>query len=291
MHKYLRSIGLGEYRNRQQMERLGEAVLEAPGWQDSIAENGDTRAYVARMFGPGFGVMLSGDWDPDKRVFHQEIIYPFLIGDRVTVNSCMSVQRLTDRDAYNGMCEEGDMGLSLIFSVQNVPEIRRAALPPYFDKALPVSMAALSDTGKILLPTIYTGKETEKDAEGKEKDRRALMEKARGGDERAIEILTMEDMDLYASISGRLRDEDIYSIVETSFMPCGMESDQYTVVAEILDAQRFVNELSGKGVWQMTIACKDLVFPVIIAEEDLLGEPAPGRRFKGDLWLQGRIHV
>lgn len=39
----------------------------------------------------------------------------------------------------------------------------------------------------------------------------------------------------------------------------------------------------------MTINCNDLIFDVCINEEDLMGEPKVGRRFKGNIWLQGKI--
>ena len=40
----------------------------------------------------------------------------------------------------------------------------------------------------------------------------------------------------------------------------------------------------------MVIDCNDLKFTLCINKKDLYGEPAPGRRFKGTVWMQGEIH-
>ena len=39
----------------------------------------------------------------------------------------------------------------------------------------------------------------------------------------------------------------------------------------------------------MLISCNGFDFHIAINDEDLLGEPLPGRRFKGEIWLQGMV--
>ena len=51
------------------------------------------------------------------------------------------------------------------------------------------------------------------------------MKQARDGNKSAMENLTMNDMDLYSSLSRRIMKEDVLSIVESSFIPYGIESD------------------------------------------------------------------
>ena len=40
-------------------------------------------------------------------------------------------------------------------------------------------------------------------------------------------------------------------------------------------------------VYDLTISCSDMLFHVGIAQKDLMGEPKVGRRFKGQIWMQG----
>ena len=57
-----------------------------------------------------------------------------------------------------------------------------------------------------------------------------------------------------------------------------------------MDVAKVRNHLTIEEIWQMTIECNDLLLDICINCEDLYGEPAVGRRFKGSIWLQGTIH-
>ena len=83
---------------------------------------------------------------------------------------------------------------------------------------------------------------------------------------------------------------DIFSLVDTYFMPYGVECDQYSVLGEITDMKLVTNGLTGEKVHILTLCCNDLNLKVAINSIDLLGEPAVGRRFKGSVWLQGQVN-
>ena len=76
--------------------------------------------------------------------------------------------------------------------------------------------------------------------------RNHLIAAAREGDEDAIESLTLEDIDTYSMLSRRIVNEDIFSIVDTSFMPYGIESDQYAVLGEILNVSQTTNRITDQ---------------------------------------------
>ena len=117
-----------------------------------------------------------------------------------------------------------------------------------------------------------------------------LLNAARNGDQTAIETLTLEDIDTYSQVSRRLANEDVFSIVDTYFMPYGVECDQYSILGEIQECHRVKNRMTGENVWIMTLECNELNFDVCINEKDLFGEPMEGRRFKGVIWLQGAVN-
>jgi hypothetical protein len=116
---------------------------------------------------------------------------------------------------------------------------------------------------------------------------RKLMEAAKDGDSNALEDLAMQDMRLANVIGERSAHEDIYSIVSTSFMPFGLESDQYTVIGVIEECDAIKNTLTEEEMYRMIIQCNDVRFSVVINSQDLIGIPEPGRRFKGEIWMQG----
>ena len=49
------------------------------------------------------------------------------------------------------------------------------------------------------------------------------------------------------------------------------------------------NYLTGEEIYNLTLDCNDMNVHVAINQKDLLGEPLPGRRFKGQIWLQGTV--
>ena len=48
---------------------------------------------------------------------------------------------------------------------------------------------------------------------------------------------------------------------------------------------------TGQRVCIMTVDTNDLIYDICINENDLLGEPVVGRRFKGNIWFQGSVRV
>ena len=117
------------------------------------------------------------------------------------------------------------------------------------------------------------------------------MKEARNGVEDAIESLTMQDMGMYNTISKKIQESDVYSLVDTTFIPCGVESDHYAILGEILYIKDEINMYTNEKIYILTIVCNDIIIEIAINEQDLLGEPAIGRRFKGDIWLQGAVHM
>ena len=141
----------------------------------------------------------------------------------------------------------------------------------------------------ILLPI-----QEEEDPENKKKDyyekRVRTVAEAKAGSEKAMETLTLQDMDLYAMLQRRVQQEDILSIVESYFMPYGMESDQYRMLGTIQNVRTERNKLSKEEIVILTVLCNGMQFDVCINRADLGGEPEVGRRFKGTVWLQGRVN-
>jgi hypothetical protein len=119
--------------------------------------------------------------------------------------------------------------------------------------------------------------------------RASLLESARKGNEEAMEILTMYDFELFNKVSHRLHKEDLYSIVDSTFMPAGISCDTYSILGEIIAWRELVNTASDEKLFELFLECNDLFFQVTINQKDLLGEPEVGRRFKGEIWMQGAI--
>lgn len=79
-----------------------------------------------------------------------------------------------------------------------------------------------------------------------------------------MESLTMEDIDLYSSITRRIQNEDILSIVTTYFMPYGIESDQYSVLGDIIEFTEEKNIITNEKIYCIKVSCNDIIFSVCI---------------------------
>lgn len=287
MHRFLRSIGFSTYQKKREIERL-LAELEKTAAKQRIQIDTDTNLCEIRAeVAPGMGVVMMGETD-EHGVFRREYYYPYLTGSDVSSTSDCSIQRHTEKETYAGLLDEYRVGISLIFYLENGFEYRERKLDRISRKVESVNLTGLAVEGKILLPLHKTRKQIEM-ARVAMKDRNNLLEAAKNGDEDAMETLTIEDIDMYSQISRRVMKEDIYSIVDSCFMPCGIECDQYSVIGEILRIEVKQNRVTGEEVCDLTLDCNDMIFHVCIAKKDLIGEPKVGRRFKGQIWMQGVV--
>ena len=179
--------------------------------------------------------------------------------------------------------------MTLIFYLQNVPDYLAVKNNKFYqNQSEGVILGALSTEGKVLLPVNKTEQKNPPTQQNTD-ERNRLIAEARNGNEDAIENLTLEDMDTYSMISRRVQHEDIMSIVESYFMPYGIESDQYSILGEITDVKLLQNRMTEENVYALDIRCNDMELSLCINQKDLFGEPQVGRRFKGNIWLQGSV--
>ncbi|MEF9840896.1 MAG: DUF3881 family protein, partial [Lachnospiraceae bacterium] len=66
--------------------------------------------------------------------------------------------------------------------------------------------------------------------------------------------------------------------------------DQYSILGEILKIHKSKNQITNEQLYMMTLDVNELELDVCVPVNELLGEPQIGRRFKGNIWLQGYIN-
>lgn len=288
MHKFLRAIGFSDIRKKD-LEMIIEEVIEHPEVMKVTKDSeGNEFAELSRTYGNNLGFMVRGSYNEDD-VFQMDYYYPFVLSDEISTQEQIDIEKHAEKESYAGVCDEMRLGVTLIFYLQNVADFLSEHRANIYAKNLHgVMLSALSVDGKIILP--IQQRVLEKQSANNKRDKRnRLMAEAREGNEEAIESLTLEDMDTYSMISKRITKEDVFSIVNSSFMPYGIESDQYSVLGEIIELEEDINSLTKEKIYSMKVECNDIIFNIAINEKDLLGEPAVGRRFKGSIWMQGTV--
>ncbi len=289
MHKFLRSIGFATLKSRKEYHDLITELLAHPDdSQTHQDEEGTIFVELTKNYGPGMGICVRGTLN-EKGKMVIDYSFPYLLSTTPSHFEDLQVEKYADRDAYVCVCDDYHIGVSLIFYIQNALDYRIAQANPFQGQLQDtVLLSALALNGKVLLPILEkeSGSSEFKAARG---ERERLLAAARDGDERAIETLTLEDIDTYSRITRRLENEDILSIVKSTFMPHGIEGDQYQILGTICRIDTVVNTYTKELVYQMVLNCNDLLFQVCINKKDLLGEPQIGRRFKGIIWMQGHL--
>ncbi|MEE1007732.1 MAG: DUF3881 family protein [Agathobacter sp.] len=287
MHKFLSSIGFTNCKKKD-LDTIVRSIIENPD-EVRTAKNSEGNQFVEliRMVADDIGLSVRGTYLDDGS-FEMEYLCPFFYGESVTTQEEVDVERNSERESYAGVCDDANVGVSMIFYLLNVVDYLSRSGINSQGKIYGACLSGLSIEGKILLP-IYSREEKTKAGNCRFQERNQLVAQAREGNEEAIESLTLEDMDIYSMISRRVVNEDVLSIVNTTFIPYGIESDKYSIVAEILDVNKVTNSITNEQMYKMKVSCNDLVFDILINERNLVGEPAVGRRFKGNIWMQGSV--
>lgn len=291
MHKFLRAIGFSQFDTRKKIQPLIKACVLDPTKKRFATNGEDTMlAEYCKDFSPYFGIAVCGELDDEGNKFTYDYYYPYVKSDKISSYEDISVERHISRESYAGICDDVRVGVSLIFYLQNMIDyvkIKTSGRLPI--RGTTLSLTALSTEGVIMMPIDKDEKQVRR-VRNKANNRYRLLQAAREGDEKAIESLTMDDMDMYSNISKKIRSEDVFSIVDSYFMPDGVECDLYSVLGEIVECEKIENELTKEKIYLMDIECNELRLDLCINEKDIYGEPEVGRRFKGSIWLQGYIN-
>lgn len=291
MHKYLNAIGYGELTSEKELNKMLREAENVYSHHELVALDQETDYCEYRTeCADGMGICISGTSDMEEH-FERYYYYPYFEGSEITSRADIMIEKRLDKEAYAGVCEDAKLGISLIFHLQNTAECMRITdCQPQEIKQGSITLAGLCNYGMILLP-VMKSPEQERKRKEESKNRMMLLTAARNGDQSAMESLTLDDLDTYTKVSRRLVTEDVFSIVDTYFMPYGIECDSYSILGEILSIRQTENWQTGKELYIMQLNVNEMKFDVCVPKSNLIGEPAEGRRFKGNIWLQGKITV
>lgn len=291
MHRYLRAIGFSKIRTKCDQNKLINAALHDFSSRKEISIGAETNlVQIDRLFGNNFGISIIGELNLDE-VFTLDHAFPYCQGLHTTIYPDIQIEAHNDKESYSGISDDYDLGITLIYALKNVVDYVKSTWSNGFYK-LPtkVRLGALSLHGKILYGVHLDHIVNPYDKQPiSSKDRRNLIAKAKNGDMDALEDLTLDDMDTYSLVTKRIKEEDLLTVVETYFIPYGIDNEEYSILGIIKNIDKITNEISGELVYNLTILCNDVALDIVINSIDLQGEPKIGRRFKGIIWLQGFV--
>ena len=291
MHQYLGAVGFGNVKTKKDLMELIKKVISEPTDKNFIeTDRNSVICEYVRYFTPTTGIVVRGEFDEDNDLT-LDFYYPICKAYNVSTNEYVSMERFSAHEYFAGICDDPRIGVTIIFDIQNSVDVMKkmAVTDSESEVKMSVNFSGMSMSGMIMLPIKKDKKEklkTEKNASNRNK----LLMAARNGDENAIESLTLDDIDTYAQLSKKIRNEDVYTLVESYFMPYGVECDLYSIMGEIEDYAIEINSYSGEEIYILSINYNGMAMNISINKKDLLGEPMVGRRFKGTVLMQGKVN-
>lgn len=291
MHHYLRAIGFSRIRNLKQLNHLLDDIIHHPTERSiTTIGTGTSLVQMKKEYDTAFGISIIGEYDEDHN-FILEHYFPYALGTTTKIEDRIIIEPQTDKEGYAGVSENTNIGVPLIFFLQNIAEYVRNRWSNEYSRSLNlVSYSALSTEGRIILG-IDKDEEQLRLEETGQKNRNRLIAAAKEGDADAIENLTLEDIDLYSTISRRAKSEDLYSIIDSCFIPFGINSEQYSIIGTIHDIHIYSNPVSKEMLYLLLVDVNEIFIDVLMNAADLLGEPAIGRRLKANVWMQGHVYL
>ncbi len=290
MHQYLKAIGFDNIRTRKDLKELLNEIENEYSHQTTVSyKPGEDFCEFQKEYGQCIGITVCGEMDEDDK-FDAAYYFPYFEGSGITTYADVTVERKIEKEQYVGLCEDSKIGISLIFTLQNGLEYMREKSAGFLSgMRVSVTFSGLALSGMILLPVQKDEKQIKNEREASD-NRQNLLNAARSGDQTAIETLTLDDIDTYSQVTRRLLNEDVFTIVDTYFMPYGAECDMYSIMGEILAVRIRKNKKTGTVLYQMKLNVNELKFDICVPADSVMGEPEIGRRFKGTIWLQGYIN-
>lgn len=290
MHKYTKAIGFGHNISGSVMRKVEEEIrTEFSSHERMILDEDTDYCEFRKDISERLELAMYGLMDLDEN-FEKEYTVPVFQGRGVTTYADVIVEKRIDREAYVGICEDARVDISMMFYLQNPMEyVRELQSGNLSKRKTSVTLSALACEGTVLLPVTKNEKDKKEQRE-QFRDRMMLVSAARKGDSAAIETLTLKDMDTFQKVSKRMVSEDIFSIIDTYFMPYGVECELYSIMGEILDLDLVINELTKEKIMILTVDVNEMIFDICVPKDKVLGEAAPGRRFRANIWLQGKIN-
>ena len=152
MHSYLRSIGFSDIKNRRQLTPITKEIIANPTTKNIVTVDADTRlVQLNKDFGKHFGISLVGEMDIDNTISF-EYYFPYVRSSFIMNQERIYIEKHGDKESYAGVCEDYNLGMTLIFFLTNISDYANTKWMNYSNHLITKAyMSGLSTSGKVIL--------------------------------------------------------------------------------------------------------------------------------------------
>ena len=283
MSDYFRAIGFNALNAKTAFSDIANDILKNPDSRNIINDGDDLMFFeYYKYYNDTIGLSIKGSCFDIENVAIENLSP--LASTKNTIDlSGFEVFDFGDRCIIS--CEEESTGNEISFYLHNKSDYYNNKRKPRMPKANVVGLASLA---KIILP-ISRDESYSRQKERDEKRYRELVRKARSGDEMAEEkLLTISEKNS-RTIKERLKQEDLFSVMDSYFWPVANEAPCYCVLGSILGVSQIRNSYTREMVYIFNLDIEGVKIEVCVNSRDLMGAPSVGMRFMGQCWLQGKL--
>lgn len=293
MSSAMKAIGFSEVKNKQSWDDLVAEVLNEPSrtfmrkYEEDKVVVEYYKEYSQRVY-LLVRVALGGeDKKEQKPKIYIEECEPYVEATYTLEIQDLDIEDTEDDFIFYVVCEDVGTGMQIVFWLQNVIEYLDCIEDDSVDYT-GVNIVGIGSEGTIVLP-IEKG---EDDAEYENTEReylRAMLQRAKAGDEEAIEILENEEEQLDEQLKERLRREDFLTVMDGYFLPATNIEATYAILGTIKELEIRQNNKTKEKMYWMYLDVNGMLIEIIINMRDLIGNPSIGMRFMGTCWIQGTV--
>lgn len=286
------------------MQAIGFSDLDKQSWDDLVAEvvNNPSSTFMRKYeedrvvieyhkeYGEGIYLLVritlneEGANNPKLSIEecepYVEARYPLEVQD-------LDIEETEDDFIFYVVCEDVRTGMQLVFWLQNVIE--------YLDcieddtvSYLGINIVGIASEGTIVLP--IEKDEEENELEDTEREYlRDMLQRAKDGDEEAIDILEQEEQLLDEQLKERLLQEDFLTVMDGYFLPATHIEATYAVLGTIKELEIRQNTRTKEKMYWMYLDVNGMFLEIVINIANLIGKPYIGMRFMGTCWIQGTV--
>ena len=269
MREYLKAIGFSDLNSRKKIDELINEIKKNPSRKNWFQIDEEEAIFIyEKDFAEAVGIAVIEVMDRDGYQVTDHF-YPYVRGANYLYHEDLEFEHYTDKEGYAGICDENNIGIPLIFHVNNPVDYLKIVYGKFHDKINSITLSGMSKKGMIILPVEKDEFQEREERKGNEL-RNEMIDAAKAGDIEAMEQLTLEDMDTYTAVSSRSKKEDLFTIVTSYFMPHSVECDKYSVLGKIINVMEMQNSRTKEIFYYLSVECNSIQIEFTIAKEDLM---------------------
>lgn len=291
MSSSMKAIGFSSLKNKQSWDDLVADVLNAPS-RTFMRKYEDDKVVIEYYKEYGERLYLLVRVALDENVTEKPGVYieecePYVEAEYSLDVIDLEVEDTDDDFIYYVVCEDAGTGMQIVFWLQNVIEYLDYQEEDEVDYN-GIKIVGIGSEGTIILP--IEKNEGDNEYENNEREYlRTMLQRAKNGDEEAIDILEKEEQQLDEQLKERLRQEDFLTVMDGYFLPATPIEATYAVLGTIKKLKERKNNKTKEKMYWMHLDVNGMPLEVLINKDDLVGKPSVGMRFMGTCWIQGTI--